>query len=153
MSDVEIRSKSSESLAGNSISGEEARELWRPDRGRIYDSGLNSFLYLLKTDGLWSGPMFSEDADGNRQVFESLHRWSIENAGAFWRSIWRFGDLLGDLGQPDCIHSAKPWEHRFFPDGTLNFAENEPSPATRTSPRRRGSENTHATATEFGRRP
>ncbi len=53
-----------------------------------------------------------------------LHDWSIENRGAFWSAVWDFCDVVGEKGNrlmenPDAMPGA-----RFFPDASLNFAEN-----------------------------
>ena len=58
-----------------------------------------------------------------RSPTPALHRWSIEDPGAFWAAIWDLGGLgphrgpLGDLGGGV---AAAP---SFFPDGRLNVAD------------------------------
>lgn len=99
-------------------------ELWRPRPGRIGGSHLKRFLEELHAQGDWSGRGLSDDILANREVIESFHRWSIENPGKFWRGVWEYGGLLGELGDRDSNQAENLWEHRFFPEGKLNFAEN-----------------------------
>ena len=55
---------------------------------------------------------------------DALHDWSIEHRGAFWSAVWDFCHVVGEKGDrlmenPDAMPGA-----RFFPDASLNFAEN-----------------------------
>ena len=99
-------------------------ELWRPRPERIGGSHLKRFLEELHVQGVWSRRGLSDDVLANRDVIESFHRWSIENPGKFWRGVWEYGGLLGELGDRDSNQAENLWEHRFFPEGKLNFAEN-----------------------------
>ncbi|MFM8216118.1 MAG: AMP-binding protein [Pirellula sp.] len=99
-------------------------ELWRPSRERIEGSHLQRFIQKLQDGGQWSGPALFTDARKNREVIAQLHRWSVEHSGDFWREIWDYAKLRGSLGDRDHNQVMDPWERRFFPDGTLNFAEN-----------------------------
>lgn len=56
--------------------------------------------------------------------YAALHRWSVENPGKFWRSVWQFCNLKGDLGQEDGYRATPMFKDHFFPQGQLNFAEN-----------------------------
>ena len=56
--------------------------------------------------------------------YAALHRWSIEQRGAFWAALWDFADVVGERGKriveaPDVMPGT-----RWFPDAKLNFAEN-----------------------------
>jgi acetoacetyl-CoA synthetase len=51
----------------------------------------------------------------------ALHRASIEQPGAFWRAVARFGGLVGDLGGVD-LEGQLP-DFSFFPEGRVNYAE------------------------------
>lgn len=52
-----------------------------------------------------------------------LHRWSIENPQQFWSLVWDFFEVVGDKAGPAYLPSVLPDAH-FFPDATLNVAEN-----------------------------
>jgi len=53
--------------------------------------------------------------------YRALHRASIEQPGAFWRAVARFGGLVGDLGAVD-LEGELP-DFTFFPEGRVNYAE------------------------------
>lgn len=101
-----------------------AQELWRPSPDRISASHLNLLMNQLHREGVWTGPALSGDAHANRTVVDSFHRWTIDQPGLFWRNLWKYARLIGDLGTRDHNASEHLWERRFFPDGELNFAEN-----------------------------
>jgi len=58
--------------------------------------------------------------------YEALHRWSVAQPGQFWSAVWRYADLVGDQGARAFVRSAeKPMTgSRFFPDASVNLAEN-----------------------------
>jgi acetoacetyl-CoA synthetase len=114
VSDADFRSKTDKSL----------KALWHPSQKRILDSHLNRFLSDLKSRGVWTGSTLSQDAQANRSVVAALHRWSIELPGIFWRRVWDYAGLIGELGDLDHNATEHLWQRRFFPDGRLNFAEN-----------------------------
>lgn len=58
--------------------------------------------------------------------YAALHRHSIEQLGDFWRQIWSYCEVLGELG--NASHVFMPGERmidaKWFPQASLNFAEN-----------------------------
>ncbi|CAN7550141.1 acetoacetate--CoA ligase [Mesorhizobium sp. LjNodule214] len=58
--------------------------------------------------------------------YETLHRWSVSDPGAFWRAVWDFGGVIGDPGAISLLRDdlAPMTGSRFFPDASLNLAEN-----------------------------
>ncbi|CAH2400705.1 acetoacetate--CoA ligase [Mesorhizobium escarrei] len=58
--------------------------------------------------------------------YETLHRWSVSDPGAFWRAVWDFGGVIGDPGAIALLRDdqAPMTQSRFFPDASLNLAEN-----------------------------
>ncbi|MBX9678169.1 MAG: acetoacetate--CoA ligase [Gemmataceae bacterium] len=62
--------------------------------------------------------------------YPSLHRWSIEHRGDFWTAVWRFADVVGELGDAAddptlaYVAGAHMTEATWFPGASLNFAEN-----------------------------
>jgi acetoacetyl-CoA synthetase len=89
------------------------RILWRPSLERVASSVLAEFAGHY---GPYSGQA-SFDYDG-------LHRWSIEQPEAFWKSVWEFGGVIGEPGDTVYEPGADMHKARFFPGATLNFAEN-----------------------------
>ena len=57
--------------------------------------------------------------------YEELHAWSIENLETFWTDLWDFLGVIGDKGnQPHARTLEDMLNATFFPEGTLNLAEN-----------------------------
>lgn len=53
-----------------------------------------------------------------------LHQWSIDNRGAFWGMVWDYCGVIGDKGATQVTHQDDMLQCRFFPEATLNYAEN-----------------------------
>ncbi|GHU11913.1 acetoacetyl-CoA synthetase [Alphaproteobacteria bacterium] len=88
--------------------------LWTPSKERIEASNASKFISLVSESCGFSGATFHE-----------LWKWSVENPTLFWNAVWDFGDVVGEKGSDRISNNAeKFWEHRYFPDATLNFAEN-----------------------------
>ncbi|MGE4251497.1 MAG: acetoacetate--CoA ligase [Parvibaculaceae bacterium] len=57
--------------------------------------------------------------------YETLHRWSIAEKGAFWQALWDYAGIIGDPGaetfrsDPERAMTGAA----FFPDARLNLAE------------------------------
>ncbi len=59
------------------------------------------------------------------QDYAGVYDWSIRDVAGFWDSVWRFTGVIGDRGSgPAFVDDADMLAARFFPDVTLNFAEN-----------------------------
>ncbi len=103
--------------------------LWTPSSDRIAGANLTRF--------------------GHGRPFADLYEWSITKPVEFWDAMWDFGGVIGTKGGRIAIDMDRMPGARFFPDATLNFAENvlrrdastELLPATEpasTAPRARG---------------
>ena len=57
-------------------------------------------------------------------TFDQLHDWSIAERGDFWSLVWDYCGVKGERGERALIDSEDMLAARFFPDATLNFAEN-----------------------------
>ncbi len=55
--------------------------------------------------------------------YSHLHRWSVEQSADYWRAVWDFAGGIGDLGRTNSNDRIGP-ASKFFPDATLNLAEN-----------------------------
>ena len=64
---------------------------------------------------------YKVNADNN---FNKLWKWSINNPKNFWKSIWDFTKVKGQLGKVLLQESEFFSKNKFFPDTTLNYAEN-----------------------------
>ncbi|HET7716304.1 MAG TPA: acetoacetate--CoA ligase [Bauldia sp.] len=56
--------------------------------------------------------------------YDRLHAWSVEDPAAFWSLVWDFCDVIGDKGGARLVDGDRMPGARFFPEATLNFAEN-----------------------------
>ena len=56
--------------------------------------------------------------------FNKLWKWSVNNPKNFWKSIWDFTKVKGQLGKIPLRESDIFFENKFFPDTKLNYAEN-----------------------------
>ena len=56
--------------------------------------------------------------------FPELHAFSVERMEDFWHAVWDFGEVIGKPGERVLELSEIFYRTRFFPDATLNFAEN-----------------------------
>lgn len=88
--------------------------LWTPSEERIANSNAKKFMDIVAQTRGFSGTKFYD-----------LWKWSVTNPNEFWDSIWDFSNIIGDKGSDVISNGAKKfWEHRYFPDAKLNFAEN-----------------------------
>ena len=56
--------------------------------------------------------------------YYSLWKWSCENAGEFWSEFWDYAGVIGEKGEKALIEGKHMRDARFFPDASLNYAEN-----------------------------
>ena len=56
--------------------------------------------------------------------FNEIWKWSVNNPKIFWKSIWDFTKVRGDLGKVLLQESNIFHKNRFFPDTTLSYAKN-----------------------------
>jgi acetoacetyl-CoA synthetase len=87
--------------------------LWTPDPETVASS---EWMKFARFAGERTGSDFSDP--------DVLHDWSTEHRGDFWSAVWDFCGVVGEKGErlvenPDAMPGA-----RFFPDASLNFAEN-----------------------------
>jgi acetoacetyl-CoA synthetase len=56
--------------------------------------------------------------------YDAFHAWSVSQRADFWTAVWDHCGVIGEKGERALIHGDRMLEARFFPDATLNFAEN-----------------------------
>ncbi len=88
--------------------------LWTPEKTAVDNAEISSFANSLKSSGTynWQGD------------YERLWQYSTTMSADFWSHLWDWHGVIGDKGD---IILAKPDEMiggQFFPNGTLNYAEN-----------------------------
>ncbi len=57
-------------------------------------------------------------------TYAGLYQFSTDRPDAFWQSMWTFAGIRGHMGGRIVEHLDRMPGARFFPDATLNFAEN-----------------------------
>ena len=92
---------------------------------------MDSYLWKISEEKLVKTNLFlySKFIKQNYRVnagkdFNKIWKWSIENPQFFWKSIWDFTKVKGDLGNVLFEESDIFFKNRFFPDTKLNYAKN-----------------------------
>lgn len=85
--------------------------VWQPDEASFETSNL---------------ARFARENGFDARDYDTLHRWSIADKGAFWRAVWDFTGVIGQAGERAFIDGAEnPMTGAvFFPDARVNLAEN-----------------------------
>jgi acetoacetyl-CoA synthetase len=89
------------------------RPLWEPSTERIARARLTAFMRQVSA-------AFGLTLSG----YDDLYRFSTERPADFWREVWTFCGIRGEMGDRAVIDLDKMPGARFFPDARLNFAEN-----------------------------
>lgn len=56
--------------------------------------------------------------------YDAFHAWSVAERGDFWTAVWEHCEVIGDRGATALINGDRMLDARFFPEASLNFAEN-----------------------------
>ena len=87
--------------------------LWTPSPERAERSRLRAFQRAVAAaHGVEAGS------------YDALYRFSIERPADFWRAVWTFAGVAGEMGERVLVDAERMPGARFFPDARLNFAEN-----------------------------
>jgi acetoacetyl-CoA synthetase len=90
------------------------KPLWQPDETRKPGTNLARFM-------CWASERFERQL----ATYRDLHAFSVADPGRFWAGIWDYCGVIGDKGRPPfLIDGDRMPGARFFPEATLNFAEN-----------------------------
>ena len=87
--------------------------LWVPSADRIARARITAFMRVVRDD-------FGIEASS----YDDLHRFSIDRPEDFWRTVWTFTGIAGEMGTRVVDDLRKMPGARFFPDARINFAEN-----------------------------
>ena len=76
-----------------------------------------------RASALWK---FAQMQGIDPEDYDTLHRWSVAQKGAFWAALWDFCGVVGDKGETVFEASEAAWMTgaRFFPEARLNLTEN-----------------------------
>ena len=56
--------------------------------------------------------------------YEEIWRWSVDDPGRFWRTVWDYFQVLGDRGPGPELGGGPMPDARWFSGATLNYARN-----------------------------
>jgi acetoacetyl-CoA synthetase len=88
--------------------------LWTPSPQRVAESNLAAFTRRMANRHL-----------ADVSSYATLHRWSCVHRETFWREIWDFCEVVGDIGKGQTLVNRDQMPGaRWFPAAKLNFAEN-----------------------------
>ena len=87
--------------------------LWSPSTRRVQEANISRFMRLIR-----------QERDPGVVDYQSLYRFSIESPKAFWRALWEFGGVVGTAGTRTVEQFERMPGAQWFPDASLNFAEN-----------------------------
>ena len=87
--------------------------LWSPSEERIAQANLTAFREAANA-------RFGLRLDD----YDALYNWSIAEKERFWRFLWEWAGLTGDLGSVDLLDGDKMPGARWFPEARLSYAEN-----------------------------
>ncbi|MDM9647472.1 acetoacetate--CoA ligase [Rhizobium sp. S163] len=89
------------------------KPLWIPSRASVEASPIFAFMQKCNRDfGL------------SLSTYGELHEWSVAERAKFWTAVWEFCGVKGERGERVLVDDEIMLDARFFPDATLNFAEN-----------------------------
>ena len=85
--------------------------LWRPDGS---PTEIDSYAKFVKAE---KGFDWAND-------YHQLWLWSVQEKGSFWSSLWDWHEVIGVKGERLLINAGQMPGARFFPDASLNYAQN-----------------------------
>ena len=88
--------------------------LWKINEKKLNETNLQKYSDFINKN---------YKVDANKD-FNKIWRWSVENKSAFWKSIWEFTKVKGNLGNEAVKKSDIFFKNKFFPNAKLNYAEN-----------------------------
>ncbi len=88
--------------------------LWKINEKKLNETNLQKYSDFINKN-------YKVDADKD---FNKIWRWSVENKSDFWKSIWEFTKVKGNLGNEKVKKSDIFFKNKFFPNTKLNYAEN-----------------------------
>jgi acetoacetyl-CoA synthetase len=86
--------------------------VWAPSDELIADAALTRYAGWIGTDTAGTDPA----------GYDALWRWSTEELGAFWASIWRFFEVPGTPSATPLASRTMP-DARWFEGASLNYAQ------------------------------
>lgn len=85
------------------------KPLWTPSPERIAQSNLSAFM---------------ADCGRKGDDYAAFWKWSVDNPEKFWNALWDYGGVIGAKGATILKDPHLMTGAQYFPDGTINFAQN-----------------------------
>ena len=108
-------------MAGQKETGlaDRADLLWTPSADRLTQSRLQDFMGYLESQG-----------QGSFEDYDALHQFSVAQRENFWSALWDYTDIVAEQKGTVIAENADTFPCqsnagvRWFPEASLNFAEN-----------------------------
>jgi acetoacetyl-CoA synthetase len=91
----------------------EQQPLWTPSQARVDAANMTRFIAQVNQN---HGLSISD--------YDTLYQWSLDQKETFWSEVWDFCEIIGDKGERVLIDGENIETAQWFPDASLNFAEN-----------------------------
>ncbi|MEO8037959.1 MAG: acetoacetate--CoA ligase [Betaproteobacteria bacterium] len=88
--------------------------LWSPSPERFSQANLTAFAQQIKRDWGVATP-----------DYHAMYAWSVREPDKFWSSLWDFCEVVGTKGERALIDGERMPGARWFPDASVNYAENQ----------------------------
>ena len=89
--------------------------LWTPSKKRIEQSKIKSFIQYLVAHYQYPDIQFD---------YPNLHAWSLTHKESFWKALWEFSKVEGNIGEVILKDGDQMPGAQWFPEAQLNFAQN-----------------------------
>ncbi len=87
--------------------------LWTPSQASIDAANMTRFIAQVnQRHGL------------SIEDYDALYQWSLHQKESFWSEVWDFCGIVGDKGERILVGGDNIETAQWFPDASLNFAEN-----------------------------
>ncbi|MBF0236375.1 MAG: acetoacetate--CoA ligase, partial [SAR324 cluster bacterium] len=88
--------------------------LWKPTEEQIKNTNVTRFTSWV-----------NEQFHTNLSDYNQLHDWSVSNRETFWSALWDFGGIISSAKGTQVVENDHLMPGaRWFPEASLNFAEN-----------------------------
>lgn len=87
--------------------------MWQPDANQIAAARITDFMHTVNAQ-----------TAQHLSNYDDLHQWSVTNSEQFWAQVWSYFNVIGERGNRVVINQDKLPGAQWFPDASLNFAEN-----------------------------
>ena len=88
--------------------------IWKINKAKLKETNLAKYSDFIK---------INYKINSNND-FSKIWKWSIENPKFFWKSIWDFTKVKGEMGNTLLKESSIFYKNKFFPEAKLSYAQN-----------------------------